>query len=275
MRRALTFDVAGAACAATLDEAAGTRGLLIVSGGNEIRAGAHRGMARLAAIVAADGYPVLRFDRRGIGDSEGNNGGFEASGPDIAAAVSLFRRECPHLSRISAFGNCDGASALALHHAGAGIDALILANPWTIDAQCSDGAPDDTPALPPAAAIRARYAAKLKDPREWWRLVSGGVNVRKLARGLSAVRAATPSQLAARVASGIAAFGGQVRILVASRDGTAQAFIAAWDSPTFEKSWDSAVLLAFDTASHSFSDDAARDWFDTQLLDAMKRNYSH
>src|SRR3546814_9170156 len=83
MRHQLTFACEGAALAATLDEAPGTTGLLIVSGGNEIRSGAHRGRAMLAQRIAAAGHPVFRFDRRAIGDSEGENGGFEASGPDI------------------------------------------------------------------------------------------------------------------------------------------------------------------------------------------------
>lgn len=226
-------------------------------------------MVRLAAKVAAAGHPVLRFDRRGIGDSEGVNGGFETSAPDIAAATMLFRRECPHLAHITAFGNCDGASALALHHDGCAFDALILANPWVIDADCNAAAPDDAPALPPPAAIRARYIAKLKDPREWLRLLRGGVNLRKLARGLSAARAVAPSTLAPRVASGIINLGDKVRILIASRDGTAQAFMAAWGTPPFKQASDSAVLLRFDTASHSFSDDAARDWLDAQILAAL------
>lgn len=269
MRRWLSFNVEGAACAATLDEGVGTHGLLIISGGNEIRSGAHRGMARLAALVAVAGHPVLRFDRRGIGDSEGENGGFESSGPDIAAAAALFHAECPHVRHITAFGNCDAASALALHHKGCGINALILANPWVIDAACTDIPSDDKPALPPAAAIRARYVAKLKDPREWLRLLRGGVNLRKLARGLSAARSVTLSNLSARVASSLADFGGQVRILVARRDGTAQAFMAAWATPVFEKVRGRCVILSYDSASHSFSDDAARAWFDEQILAAL------
>jgi len=80
MRRQLSFACEGAALAASLDEAPGATGLLIVSGGNEIRSGAHRGMAMLAGRVAAAGFPVFRFDRRGIGDSEGVNGGYESSG---------------------------------------------------------------------------------------------------------------------------------------------------------------------------------------------------
>ena len=142
MRRLLSFPCEGATLAATLDEAPGATGLLIVSGGNEIRIGAHRGMAKLAADVAGTGYPVFRFDRRGIGDSEGDNGGFLSSAPDIAAAVATFRAQCPALARIVAFGNCDAASALVIHRID-GIDALVLANPWVIEAK------DDMPA--PAA----------------------------------------------------------------------------------------------------------------------------
>src|SRR3546814_6776173 len=73
-------------CSSDLDT-----GLLIVAGGNELRSGAHRGMAKLAARLARDGFPVFRFDRRGVGDSEGENGGFLSSGPDIAEAVAAFQ----------------------------------------------------------------------------------------------------------------------------------------------------------------------------------------
>ena len=193
MRRWVNFDVCGEICAATLDEASGTTGLLIVSGGNELRSGAHRGMALLAAKIAAAGYPVLRFDRRGVGDSAGENGGFESSAADIFCALQLFLDEAPNLQRIVAFGNCDAASALILHHDQMGDnspDALIIANPWTIEndgagapdsqteGSAADGGDDSdgsggAPTLPPAAAIRARYIAKLKDPREWMRLLRG------------------------------------------------------------------------------------------------------
>ena len=137
MRHQLNFDCEGAALAASLDDAPGSTGLLIVSGGNEIRSGAHRGMATLAQRVAAAGHPVFRFDRRGVGDSEGDNGGFESSGPDIAAAIAAFREESPQVSSIVAFGNCDAASALLLHQPLA-IDGLIVANPWTYESD-ADG----------------------------------------------------------------------------------------------------------------------------------------
>ena len=143
-RRHLTFACEGSLLAGTLDEAPGETGLLIVTGGNETRAGAWNGQAQLAARIAAAGHPVLRFDRRGCGDSEGPNSGFAASGPDIAAALAAFRAECPRLSRVVAMGNCDAASALMLAK-GEGFDALILSNPWTIEE------PDAAP--PPDAAL--------------------------------------------------------------------------------------------------------------------------
>src|SRR3546814_12213121 len=65
-------------------------------------------------------------------DSEGENGGFEASGPDIAAAIPAFRAAAPQLTRIVAFGNCAAASALLLHRP-LPLDDLILANHWTYE----------------------------------------------------------------------------------------------------------------------------------------------
>lgn len=266
MRRTLSFVVEGATCAATLDEAAGSHGLLIVSGGNEIRSGAHRGMARLAAAAAAAGHPVLRFDRRGVGDSEGENLGFEQSGPDIAAALALFRAECPHLTRITAFGNCDAAAALLLHHRDDGPHALLLANPWTIDAAAGDG---ETNALPPPAAIRARYAAKLKDPRQWWRLLRGEVDLRKLVRGLrSARRTAPESHLAERLRAAMRRIEVPKSVLIAERDTTAIAFMAHWRT-TFRNECDTIWLQSLDSASHGFADVEARAWLEARVLGAL------
>ena len=290
MRRWVNFDVCGEICAATLDEASGTTGLLIVSGGNELRSGAHRGMAVLAAKIAAAGYPVLRFDRRGVGDSAGENGGFESSAADIFCALQLFQDEAPNLQRIVAFGNCDAASALILHHDQMGDnspDALIIANPWTIEnngAGAADKQSEGTsadggvgsdgsggaPTLPPAAAIRARYIAKLKDPREWVRLLRGGVNFSKLVHGLRAAGAkgapAGPTSLPARLATAMASMDAPVTILLASGDGTAQAFAAHWRTPAFAQANKLAQVKTVNSASHSFADAIAKPWLEEQLL---------
>lgn len=244
-RRHLSFSCRGETLAATLDDAPGTNGLLVVSGGNEIRAGAFGGQAALAARIATAGHPVFRYDRRGIGDSTGANCGFRGSGTDIAAALAAFREACPGLARIVGFGNCDAASALMLA-SGAGCDALVLANPWTIEHD--DGAP-------PPAVIRARYAAKLRNPRELLRLVTGGVSLTRLAGGMSrALRPPSPpTSLAREMKTGLASFAGPARILLADRDRTAQAFIAAWDSTD-------SRLLHCPGASHAFVEPEARTW---------------
>jgi exosortase A-associated hydrolase 1 len=242
--------------AGTLDTAPGRSGLLIVSGGNEIRAGAFSGQAALAARIAAKGFPVFRFDRRGIGDSGGENRGFRKSRRDIEAALAAFRAIAPQVERVVGFGNCDAASALMLGE-GAGCDALVLSNPWTIESH------DDAP---PPAAVRARYAEKIRNPKEVLRLVTGGVNLVKLARGLvqaSKARAqATP--LALQMAAGLAAFDGPARIVLARADRTAQVFAEVWDPA------DSRVV-GCEHGSHAWVEPHARAFLDAQLLAMLRK----
>ncbi|WP_374405458.1 hydrolase 1, exosortase A system-associated [Pelagerythrobacter sp.] len=256
-RLPLTFACEGDTLGATLDTAPGTTGLLLVSGGNEIRAGAFSGQAALAARVARRGFPVFRFDRRGVGDSEGTNRGFRKSRKDIAAAIDAFRAIAPQMGRVVAFGNCDAASALMLA-GGAGCDALVLSNPWTIE----EGA-DDTP---PPDAIRARYTEKLRNPKEIARLVTGGVNIGKLARGIAkaARPRAGPSSLAQDMAAGLAGFDGPVRILLAEADRTAQVFASGWDA-TDER------VIRCPGATHAYVEPHARDWLYEELLKALRR----
>ncbi|WP_315763731.1 hydrolase 1, exosortase A system-associated [Sphingomonas sp. Y38-1Y] len=265
MRELIAFPCAGDALVGTLDRGTSTRGLLIVSGGNELRIGAHRGMALMAARLAAVGYPVFRFDRRGIGDSTGVNRGFESSGPDIAAAVAAFRQAVPGLTRVVAFGNCDAASALALHDV-AGIDALVLANPWVIEPQA------DT--LPPASAIRARYAERLRDPRAWGRLLTGGIDLRKLAGGIAKLRssgeaAAAPEKLPARLAAALGKTVADVTALIARRDNTAVAFMEAWGTPAYAPLRDRVALKTLETDSHSFHREADKAWLEARLVEAL------
>lgn len=251
----LTFGCAKSTLAGTLDTAPGANGLLLVSGGNELRSGAFSGQAALAARMAAAGYPVFRFDRRGVGDSGGENRGFRKSRADIHAAVAAFRAIAPQVERVVGFGNCDAASALML---GAGVecDALVLSNPWTIEHD------DDAP---PPEAIRARYVEKLRNPREVARLLTGGVSWSKLAKGLlQAGRAkAPPSSLAGEMAAGLAQFDGPVRIVLAMADRTAQAFAANWTA-------DDPRVARCEGAGHAWVEPHAREFLDRNLLEMLR-----
>ncbi|MBA3897980.1 MAG: hydrolase 1, exosortase A system-associated [Sphingomonadaceae bacterium] len=245
MRRTLSFLCEGNALAATLDEADGSTGLLIIQGGNEIRVGAHRGMAKLAAAVAGQGYPVLRFDRRGIGDSEGENQGYMSCGPDIAAAVEAFRAACARLERVVGFGNCDAATALVLHKSP--VDALILSNPWVVE-------PVDD--LPPPAAIKGHYARRMRDPAAWAALLTGKVDLRGIAKGLGRIAAAKEAgTLAESFARALAVRLLPTTIVLAARDGTALAFDDEWKSTVFNGLRDDPAirLETVDSASHSYA----------------------
>lgn len=272
MRRHFTFACAGDALAATLDEADGTTGLLIVSGGNEIRSGAHAGMAALAAAVAAAGHPVMRYDRRGVGDSTGENAGFESSSDDIAAAVQAMRAQVPGLTRLVAFGNCDAASSLALYGPAAGIDALILANMWTLETESDEADETEAAATMTAGAIRSRYLAKLKDPRELWRLASGGVNIGKLARGLRQATVKTEATgLAARLGQALAEMPLPTKLLVAEHDRTALWFLEHWDSEAFTpaRANRNLTMARLDSGSHSFASADDKAWLMAQILESL------
>jgi exosortase A-associated hydrolase 1 len=259
-RRLTHFPCAGETLAATLDEAPGATGLLIVSGGNEVRVGAHRGMALLAGRISAEGYPVFRYDRRGIGDSTGENRGFAESGADLAAAAAAFRAEVPGITCILGFGNCDAATTLALFHQEAGIDALLLANPWLVESEAE---------TPPAAAVRARYAERLRDPSQWLRLLRGQIDIGKLGRGLRTITRSEPTGLAERVGAALTASDVPTTLLLARRDNTAIACADAWRGPAFDAIRGRIPVLEHDSASHSFArgEDAA--WLHARAVEAL------
>lgn len=258
LHRHCKFTCAGAELVGTLDDAPGKTGLLIVSGGNEIRSGAWNGQALLAARLAARGIPVFRFDRRGIGDSEGENGGFRRSAEDITAALAAFRTHAPQVRRIVAFGNCDAASALMLG-GGFGCAALVLSNPWTIEQ--AEGEATATP--PPPAALRAHYARRLTDPAALLRLLKGRISLRSVAGSLrDLLRKAEPTALAGELSAGLAAYPGAVTILLADRDRTAQAFLATWPKSD-------PRLRRCAGASHSYVEPPAQKWLENQLFNSL------
>jgi exosortase A-associated hydrolase 1 len=263
MRRLLSVDCGGAALGASLDAGAGTTGLLMVTGGSQTRIGSHRMYERLAKRLAAQDYPCLRFDRRGVGDSESDDPDWRGSGPDIAAAAAAFRRECPQLERLIGFGLCDGASALALHGMDAGLGGLILLNPWLVEAQAGTPAP---------AAVKRHYRQRLASLEGWKKLLSGSVSYRKLFAGVGSLFAGRPSTLAEEVAAALERSRLPVELILASRDGTAIAAEAEWKGPAYRHiRGANPPPQRIDSDSHTFARPGDEEALASACLAALER----
>ena len=256
MRRLLSFQCEGAALGASLDEARGRTGLLLVTGGTQTRIGSHRMFERLAAALAASGYPCFRYDRRGVGDSEAADPGWRGSAPDLEAAASAFRGEVKTVDRVIGFGLCDGASTLALFGAKAGLQGAILVNPWFVESETDS---------PPPAAIRHHYRKRLLSLEGWKKILSGSISYRKLLRGIGKIASSNPSTLSDEIADSLEDGGFPVALVLAGGDGTAIAAGSIWASKRFERlRAASAAPYRIESDSHTF----ARAGDDKALLQA-------
>ena len=255
MRAIAAISCEGDTLYATLDGPAdATVGWLFATGGSQTRVGPHRLYERLAARLAAAGHAVVRIDRRGVGDSSGVDQGYLSSDADLSAAATLLRQRSPGLKQWLGFGLCDGATALALYGDKLGLTDLVLANPWVIEPSGD---------LPAAAAIRGHYAKRFFDPRAWLKLLRGGVNIRRLLRGIARSVAQEDGTLARRFAHGIR---GETLVVLADGDGTAQNFAAAWRGLETKPI---VTTLRIATASHSFADPAAFEALAAAMLSAV------
>lgn len=112
-------------------EQAQNTGVLIVVGGPQYRIGSHRQFVLLARHLASSGIPVMRFDYRAMGDSEGDGVDFEKIGDDMSAALEQFSQRIPQLKKVVLWGLCDAASAILQHaHTLPKVKAMVLLNPW-------------------------------------------------------------------------------------------------------------------------------------------------
>lgn len=254
-RKHITFPCNEATLTGTIDHGERSTGLLIVSGGNEVRAGAFNGQAKLAMAIAQEGFPCFRFDRRGIGDSNGVNRGFMESADDIAAAIAAFREACPSVKRVVAFGNCDAATALVLFMPES-CAALALANPWTLENDQDEWQP---------VAIRKRYLNKLRNPSEWLRLAKGHISLSGTFKSLiKALKPnAQPSSLVQQVISKLQREERNVDILIAERDRAGQAFLNEWTGTR-------QTVNICKGASHAFVEPHARLWLRNHLVAILK-----
>jgi len=266
--RALVFDCGGARLYGILSLPAGkapaTRGVLVVVGGPQYRAGSHRQFTLLARDLAQDGVPVLRFDYRGMGDSEGAIRPFDEVEDDLRAALDAFMAAVPGLREVVLWGLCDAASAIGMYAArDPRVAGLVLLNPWV---RTEDGLA--------RATLRHYYRARLRDPVFWKQLLRGGLDWRRsLASLLALLRkargtpspagaAATTASLPERMRAGLQDFRGQVLLVISGADLTAREFCDLADA---DRAWKGVLApprvtrRQIDDADHTFSRRAWRD----------------
>jgi exosortase A-associated hydrolase 1/exosortase A-associated hydrolase 2 len=219
--------------------------VIVVAGGPQYRAGAHRQFVSLARRLAGLGYPVLRFDLRGMGDSSGEYVGYEDSVPDIRAAVDRLLTLQPNVREVVLVGECESASGILFYAwTDPRVKGAVLINPWvrTVEGQAQ-------------VVLKTYYLDRLRSREFWRKLRSGDFDIVASLRSLgSVVRAywrgrwmfararldhAAPDlagmPLPVKTAAGLARFDGQVLLLMSGRDYIAREFdevtaaSRAWD----------------------------------------------
>jgi len=223
--RALTFACGQGTLVGILHPAAGAsrRGVLIVVGGPQYRAGSHRQFLLLGRSLARVGIPTMRFDHRGIGDSDDPFLGFEDLDDDISAAIDSFLAECPGIEEVVLWGLCDAASAILFYaHQDPRVAGVVLANPWV-----------RSPRSEARAYLRHYYLERLRERDLWRRVLAGRVNLAAAARSLAGflrqlrrapATAAGGTALPDRMANGLAGFRGPVLLILSGKDLTAREF---------------------------------------------------
>lgn len=168
----LRFNCEGAELVGILAEPDGPPadvGVLIIVGGPQYRAGSHRQFTLLARHLATNGYVALRFDYRGMGDSEGETRDFTSAQPDIAAAIGALIAASPGVRRVMLWGLCDAASAVLMYLAeqpDPRVSGLTLLNPWVRSASSMA-----------RAQVKHYYMRRLLEPTFWRKLLDGGISL--------------------------------------------------------------------------------------------------
>lgn len=271
--RALSFACEGQQLVGivSLPSAPPTRGVLIVVGGPQYRAGSHRQFTQLARRLAAGGVAAMRFDYRGMGDSEGDLRSFEAVDSDLRAALDAFFAAVPSLHEVALCGLCDGASAAVFYAAGdTRVRGLVLLNPW---ARTEQGAA--------RAALQHYYGARLASGDFWRKLLSGRFKpgaALSSALGLLRQARSTPAQEAGdslpdRLYRRLNAFRGRVLVVLSGADLTAQEFagLAQSSAPWRTLLADSRVTRCeLPGADHTFSQRAWQDEAIARICEWMR-----
>lgn len=242
-----------------------TTGVIVVVGGPQYRVGSHRQFLLLSRTLASEGYPVMRFDYRGMGDSDGNPVGFEHAETDIAAAIDAFVQRYPEVTRIVLWGLCDAASASLLYwdaRRDQRIAGFCLLNPWV-----------RSEASLAKTHMKHYYGQRLLQWDFWKKIFTGKAEILRSLRGLAANWRLTRGSIAPgersvendmfqnRMARALREFSGRVLLILSGNDYTAKEFVQyAGDNQQWHDLLNASSLtrITLPDADHTFSSAAWR-----------------
>lgn len=207
----------------------GKTGVLITVGGPQYRVGSHRQFVMLARAVAAAGFPIFRFDYRGMGDSSGELRHFEAVGDDIAAAIDAFKEACPEVTQVVLWGLCDAASASLIYwdtSRDKRVAGMVLLNPWV-----------RSEASLAKTQIKHYYGQRLLQADFWRKLLTFKLGIGQSVKGLlgALLRAnknasqgastVAPESFQQKMIRGLRDFPGNILLILSGDDYTAKEFL--------------------------------------------------
>ncbi len=261
-------------------ERQGDLGVLVVVGGPQYRVGSHRQFVLLARHLAAGGFPVMRFDYSGMGDSDGPVRSFEEVSEDIRAAIDAFTTRNPGTRRVVLWGLCDGASAALMYAPGdPRVAGLLLLNPWV-----------RTAAGLARSHLWTYYPRRLLSGEFWRKVLRRPTTILRSAAGLAeTVRVSQPSLAVDRTPAVAAGndggyfiqrmiesadrFARPVAVLLSGNDITAGEFKALLATDRRWRRAFSRATVAVDElpdANHTFSSAIWRNWVAGKSLDFVR-----
>ena len=247
--------------------------LMMVAGGPQYRIGGHRQLVLWARKFSSRGFPVLRFDFSGMGDSYGEYVQFDNVEDDIKTAIDQFFKETPTLKQIVLWGECNACSASLFYaHKDPRIKGIVMLNPWVRTEQGQA-----------KAVVKHYYLDRLKQRSFWVKVftlkfdfigsMKSALKMVSLARGQNNAALDTDKNSAKidvdrskslpdRMFDGLSRFKGRIMLVMSGRDMVSKEFDDLLQAaPAWQAQLAACAMLRHDLqyADHTFSSGAWRD----------------
>jgi len=244
-------------------------GIVIVVGGPQYRIGSHRQFVLIARKLSEQGFSVLRFDYRGMGESEGDVRTFQNINDDIRSAINSLKTNVEGVEKIILWGLCDAATAISFYaNQDDRIIGLVMINPWVRSEQGEA-----------RAYIRHYYYNRLFSKKLWKKIIKGQFDIlfslkslsenifksfahNKIRKNTEILAKDVSEPLHERMYKALFTFDGKVLIILCENDLTAAEFS---DTVMQDKKWDNVLALErfqihkLAGANHTFSKRVWRD----------------